>query len=111
MATKKKTAKAEAVFDAVDAIGTVESEPQVAVSVGEVAELTVELDAPEAIEPVEHILLELHDRDDGWWGGRITFPDGRQFSMHAPGRRGVEGAAYRVINAQAPALPVVIKMV
>ena len=68
-------------------------------------------DVEAVLDPVDHVLLELHEREDGWWGGRVTFVDGHSLSMHAPHSGGVESSAYRVINAKAPTAPLVIKVV
>lgn len=97
MVTKRKTSK---------------TDPAVVVVVDEapVTETTVELDPAEA-EPDVYVLMELHERDGGWWGCAVTFPGGESITMHAPTRTGAEGAAYRIINAKAPTLPVVIKYV
>lgn len=107
MATKKTTKpKAAAVETPADELEV----PVVVVTVDPVEEQqpVVEL---EPTEPEIHILLELHEREDGWWGARVTYPGGDELSFHAPRRQGVEGAAYRAIQQRAPELPLVIKVV
>lgn len=101
MATKKK-AKAVETLDA--PVVTVED-------TAPAEEVTVELDAETAAEPDVFVLMQLHERDGGWWGCAVTFPGGEHLSLHAPTRSGVESAAYRVINAKAPTMPVVIQFV
>ena len=104
--TKTKATKLKATDEAV-----VPEAPIVTVTRDESAPVAVVVEPDVVDEPAEFVLLELHERDDTYWGGRLTFPNGDQMSMHAPQRRGVEGSAYRVINAKAPTLPVVIKIV
>lgn len=107
MATKKTTKpKAAAVEMPVEELEA----PAVVVTVDPVeeSEPVVEL-AP--AEPEIFVLLELHEREDGWWGARVTYPGGDELSFHAPRRQGAEGAAYRAIQQRAPELPLVIKVV
>lgn len=106
MATKKKpkAAEVETPVEELEApvvvvtVEPLEAEP----------ELVVE---PVEAEPEIHVLMELHEREDGWWGARVTYPGGDELTLHAPRRQGVEGAAYRAIQQRAPELPLVIKVV
>lgn len=107
--TKPKTSKpkAEPTVEVAD-----DMPPEVVVTVDETPaeEPTVELVAEEA-EPEVFVLFELHEREDGWWVGGLTFPGGNCQNFHAPRRAGVEAAAHRLIAVRAPDLPVVIKVV
>lgn len=104
MATKKTSKPKAAEVETPDA-------PVVAVSHDESAPVAIVVEPEHVDQPTEFVLLELHEREDTYWGGRVTFPNGDQMSMHGPSRRGVEGSAYRIINAKAPTLPVVIQLV
>lgn len=105
MATKKKpkAAEVETTVEELEA-------PVVVVTADPVVEpAAVEL-VPEA-QPEVFVLLELHEREDGWWGGRLTFPGGEAQTFHAPRRPGVEGAAYRILAMRECHLPLVIQLV
>jgi hypothetical protein len=110
MATaKSKTTKpkAEPIVEVAD-----DTPPEVVVTVDEAPseEPTVEPVTEEA-QPEVFVLFELHEREDGWWVGGVTFPGGDCQSFHAPRRAGVEAAAHRLIAVRAPELPLVIKVV
>lgn len=107
MATKKTTKpKAAAVEMPVEELEA----PVVVITVDPVEQSILITDETPA-DPEVYILLELHEREDGWWGARVTYPGGDELSFHAPRRPGVEGAAYRAIQQRAPELPLVIKVV
>lgn len=101
MATKKK--KVEEVLPPVDA-PVVVSDEGLQVLADIVAEPVVEVMG-------DCILLELHERDDGWWGARIIHPGYPEQSWHAPHRGGVEAAARRWLADEGLNLPVQVAIV
>lgn len=102
MATKRKKA-VEEVLPPVDAPVEVSDE-----AVQVIADITAD---PVVEVMADCVLLEVHEREDGWWGARIIHPGFPEQNWHAPHRGGVEAAARRWLADEHIALPVQVAVV
>ena len=104
---KKKSAAVEALPDQLEdaAAQVVAAEPEAP------SPVIVEDDAhtPEVLGDV--VLIEVHERDDGWWGARILLPGFPEANFHAPHRGGVEAAARAWCRDNAISQPVHVVVV
>lgn len=99
----KKSKKIEEVLPPVEAVS--EATPEIVQLIDDiVADPTVEV-------MTDCVLLEVHEREDGWWGARIIQAGYPEQNWHAPHRGGVEAAARRWLMEEQIALPVQVIVV